>query len=54
MTEPAVRLPDVAVGELPVDLDDARVCYWRQDGSWWIYLPRAGAGRLVNHTIEEC
>lgn len=51
-TETAVRLPD-AETYLPVGLDDSRICYWRQDGDWWIYLPRAGASRLRNHTIEE-
>ena len=51
--EPAIRLSDVTGDLLPVALDDTRVCYWKQDGSWWIYLPRAGVGRLVNHTIIE-
>jgi hypothetical protein len=52
-TEQAVRLPDVAGAMLPMSLDDARICYWRQDGVWWIYLPRGGAGRLTQHTVIE-
>jgi hypothetical protein len=51
--EAAVRLADVAHGDLPGDLDDTRVCYWRSPGEWWIYLPRAGVGRLTNHEVTE-
>lgn len=38
---------------LPDGLDDARVCYWKYDGIWWIYLPRAGIGNLSRHAITE-
>lgn len=52
--EQAMRLPDVASdSDLPEQLDDARICYWRSPGGWWIYLPRGGIGRLTNHTVEE-
>jgi hypothetical protein len=53
MNEPALRIDDVATGALPTGLDDARVCYWRDPDQWWIYLPRAGIGRLTAHTIIE-
>jgi hypothetical protein len=36
------------------DLDDSRICYWKdEDGLWWIYLPKCGAGVLSKHTIQE-
>jgi hypothetical protein len=50
----AIRLADVPRGDLPSDLDDGRICYWRDaTGEWWIYLPRAGVGRLTAHTVTE-
>jgi hypothetical protein len=52
--EEAVRLTDLASdSDLPGGLDDTRVCYWRSPGGWWIYLPSAGVGRLVNHEVTE-
>lgn len=51
--EKAIRLPDVERGDLPAGLDDARVCYWRCPDQWWIYLPRAGVGRLTAHNVVE-
>lgn len=54
MTEAALRLADLdSDGHLPSDLDDTRICYWRSPGCWWIYLPRGGAGRLVDHDVVE-
>ena len=54
-TEQAIRLPDVARGDLPTGLDEARVCYWLEPdtGTWWIYLPTAGIGRLTKHNVVE-
>lgn len=53
-TETALRLPDVATGgDLPTNLDDSRICYWRTPNEWWIYLPEAGIGRLTAHTVVE-
>ena len=55
----ARRMADVEEGDLPTDLDDTQISYWKSvndDGSlgcWWIYLPRAGAGCLSRHTITE-
>jgi hypothetical protein len=35
------------------DLDDAAVCYWRDEyGLWWVYQPQCGAGALSKHTIH--
>jgi len=34
-------------------VDDSKVCYWKQDDGWWIYLPQCGAGRMPHHRIEE-
>jgi hypothetical protein len=55
--EQAVRLADGTSAIVPTDLDDTRVCYWRVDAGgglgWWIYLPRAGVGRLTLHTVVE-
>ena len=55
MGKPAIRLPDVARGDSPTGLDESRVCYWLESntGTWWIYLPRAGIGRLTKHTVVE-
>jgi len=53
-TEQAVRLADITdPHDVPGDLDDARVCYWKAGRGWWIYLPRAGAARLENHRVIE-
>jgi hypothetical protein len=35
------------------ELDDQDICYWKDDGVWWIYIPRCGAGMMPKHTIEE-
>lgn len=52
--EQATRLADVTVrGDLPGDLDDSRICYWKGPDEWWIYLPRAGIGRLTAHKVVE-
>ena len=53
MTEQAIRLPDIPAGGLPTGLDDMGICYWKGDGAWWIYLPRAGVGCLSAHQVEE-
>jgi len=54
MEEHAIRLADIASDrDLPDDLDDTRICYWRGPAQWWIYLPRAGIGRLTNHKVTE-
>lgn len=53
-TELAIRLGDLkSDGDLPVDLDDSRICYWKSPTQWWIYLPSAGIGRLTAHTVVE-
>lgn len=53
-TEHAVRLADLASDhDLPDDLDEARICYWKSPTQWWIYLPGAGIGRLTNHEVTE-
>lgn len=52
--EQAIRLGDVASdSDMPRHLDTGRICYWRSPGHWWIYLPRAGVGRLTNHQVTE-
>ena len=33
--------------------DDTRMCYWKEDGDWWLYIPRCGAGYLRNHQVVE-
>lgn len=35
--------------------DHTRVCYWWNAslGEWFIYLPKAGAGRLSQHKVTE-
>ena len=53
MTEQAKRLPDIEPGGLPTGLDDMGLCYWKGDGTWWIYLPRAGVGCLSAHKVVE-
>jgi hypothetical protein len=45
--EPAKRISKMG------EIDDQSVCYWKEDGCWWIYLPRVGCGRMPKHTIEE-
>lgn len=45
--EPALRIAAMA------DLDDTKVCYWKDDCGWWIYLPGCGAGVLSGHTVVE-
>jgi hypothetical protein len=52
-TESALRLGDVKDGDMPSGLDSARICYWKCPTQWWIYLPRAGIGRLTNHNVIE-
>ena len=52
--EKTIRLADLSSdSDLPSDLDDSRICYWRSPTQWWIYLPRAGFGRLTNHNVTE-
>jgi hypothetical protein len=54
MSEQAIRLKDVGADvDLPRGLKTDRICYWKSPGTWWIYLPRAGIGRLANHQITE-
>lgn len=57
----AVRLPDQELpSDIPAELDDSRICYWRSletvgglDSLWLIYLPSGGIGNLSRHTVEE-
>ena len=50
----AIRLAPPPNGEhIAPDLDDSRICYWQSPRGWWIYLPGAGIGRLVNHDVTE-
>lgn len=48
-TETALRISAQA------DLDDTKMCYWKDQDldCWFLYIPRCGAGRLSNHTVEE-
>src|SRR5207253_672296 len=51
--EVAKRLSVPPEKELP-EIDPAVISYWRDAaGLWWIYLPRAGAGVLSQHTVTE-
>lgn len=57
----AVRLSNVKLpSDIPGDLDDSRICYWKatdywpdQSELWLVYLPGAGIGNLSRHTVEE-
>jgi hypothetical protein len=33
--------------------DDSRMCYWKGELGWELYIPRCGAGLLKNHTVAE-
>ena len=35
------------------ELNDQEMCYWKESGIWWLYLPGCGIGNLSNHTITE-
>ena len=45
--EQALRIKEFA------DIDTSKICYWFEQGLWWIYLPKCGVGNLSNHTIVE-
>ena len=47
MSEQALRIDGMK------DLDDTRVCFWKTDIGWMLYLPGCGAGRLSDHEVEE-
>jgi hypothetical protein len=47
MSEQALRI------EYPVGLDTSKICYWKDEVGWWVYLPKAGAGVLSSHKVEE-
>lgn len=47
MTEQAIRIKGWE------DLEISRICYWKADDQWMIYLPRCGAGNLKLHTVIE-
>jgi hypothetical protein len=54
MIERALRLADVASdNKIPGELDTGRICYWKSPTDWWLYLPKAGIGRLTNHEVTE-
>ncbi len=33
--------------------EKAPICYWKDEGIWYLYLPHCGLGNLKNHTVEE-
>ena len=45
--ETAIRIKSLS------DIKTDSICYWYEDNSWWIYLPKCGAGRLDNHSVFE-
>ena len=47
MSEQAVRIG------LFKEIDDQKICYWRQDGIWYLYLPGCGIGNLSGHQVTE-
>ena len=58
MPEPAYRIADPwkDLYQDPASLnvfDDSRICYWKEDGDWWLYIPLCGAGRLSQHQVVE-
>jgi hypothetical protein len=30
-----------------------KICYWKADGTWLIFIPDCGIGCLRNHTVTE-
>jgi hypothetical protein len=36
-----------------VEIDDTEICYWKESGIWWLYLPGCGIANLANHTVVE-
>lgn len=54
MPETAIRIKNHS--DLHADgFDDKRICYWFNSSvtEWFIYLPKAGAGRLSQHKVTE-
>lgn len=50
----ANRLPDVGdLGQLPDGFDMGGICYWKNEGAWYLYLPGGGVGNLTNHDVTE-
>ena len=47
MSEHAIRIANIEA------VDHGKVCYLKEDGIWWLYLPSCGFGNLANHTITE-
>lgn len=54
MSENAKRLPSPQdEGQFPEGFDTRSMCYWKDRGVWWLYLPGGGVGNLTNHDITE-
>lgn len=35
------------------ELDETKMCYWKEDNIWYLYLPKCGLGNLSNHQVIE-
>ncbi len=35
------------------ELDQTSICYWKEEQTWFLYLPGAGIGALSKHTVVE-
>jgi hypothetical protein len=45
--KPALRVKDFS------ELDDTKLCYFKDAGIWYLYLPGCGLANLERHKIEE-
>lgn len=35
------------------ELDETKICYWKVEDKWMLYLPNCGVGGLGNHEVME-
>lgn len=52
MKEKALRLPEPEEGKFPEGFDMGAICYWRDRGVWFLYLPGGGVGNLRSHDVK--
>ena len=53
MSEQAWRFPDDEDGIANGAEETGKVCYWRWENRWWLWLPGGGLADLSKHNVME-